>query len=169
MNKLLICGALALCAFGQSEPQMPTYVAGGVAFNQLGTPRINGWLSGLVPVSQQKGVYASTTADIVPALKVDSATGRSVYTVSSQLRAGVHKTLYTGPKVQLLIGGDVGASFSTNAAVSGMSVTLATSVTGTFVYQLSRHWGVIFPLRALYVPTLGGWNPIFEAGFVWKP
>ena len=71
-------------------------------------------------------------------------------------------------------GGDVGGSFSTTSATSatatsGMTVNLAASVTGTFVYQINPHWGVIVPLRGMYVSTLGGWNPIVEAGIVWKP
>jgi len=148
---------------------MPSYVAGGLAFNQLGTPRINGWIAGLIPVSSQVGVYASTTADVTPVTRLDTATGRTVYTVSSQLRAGLHKTIYTGAKVQLLVGGDVGAAFSGATATAGMSVNFATSITGTLVYQLSPHWGVIFPIRALYVSTMGGWNPIVEFGVVWKP
>lgn len=147
---------------------MPSYVAGGLAFNQLGTPRINGWIAGMIPVSSQVGVYASTTADVTPVTRLDTATGRTVYTASSQLRAGMHKTLYTGSKVQLLIGGDVGMAFIATATTP-FQISLASSVTGTLVYQLSPHWGVIFPIRALYVATMGGWNPIVEFGVVWKP
>ena len=189
MKKTILCGALALLfalsGFAQTAPAttatmlnsvtMPTYIAGGVAFNQLGSPRTNLWVAGLIPVVKQVGMYLSTTADITPVAKVDTVSGRIVYTVASQMRAGLHKTLYTGKKVQLLVGGDIGASISSNTTsiaatgTSNLNVSLATSVTGTLVYQLNPHWGVIFPLRALYVQTLGGWNPIIEAGVVWKP
>jgi hypothetical protein len=170
----------ALCAFGQTavipDPPvvpsitMPTYVAGGVAFNQLGTPRFNAFASAIVPVSSQAGVYESTTADIIPVSKVDPATKRIVYTFSSQIREGVHKTLYTGGKAQVMIGGDVGGSFnSSTASTSGMTVSLAASVTATFVYQFSAHWAVIMPVRGLYTASIGGWNLIPELGLVWKP
>ena len=175
----------ALCAFGQTAPApapvavvppvlpsvtMPTYVTGGVAFNQLGTPRFNAFASAIVPVSSQAGVYESTTADIIPVAKVDAATKRTVYTFSSQIREGVHKTLYTGTKVQFMIGGDVGGSFnSSTASTSGMTVSLAASVTATFVYQFSAHWAVIMPIRGLYTASIGGWNLIPELGIVWKP
>ena len=152
--------------FSQTAPSitMPTYVAVGAAFNQLGTPRINAFASAIVPVSSQKVVYESTTMDLIPVSKTDSVSGRIVYTFQAQIRQGIHKTLYTGNKVQLMIGGDVGGSFG----VAG-TVSLAASLTGTAVYQINNHWGVIFPVRLLYTSSIQGWNPIVEAGIVWKP
>lgn len=169
----------ALCAFGQtattvttgaalSSITMPTYVAGGVAFNQLGTPRFNAFASALVPVSTQIGVYESTTADIVPVSVIDPATKRVVYTFSSQIREGIHKTIYTGSKLQILLGGDIGGAFSTTPS-SGMAINLAASVTATVVYQFNSHWAVMAPIRGLYTSSIGGWNIIPELGIVWKP
>jgi len=146
---------------------MPTYIALGVAFNQLGTPRVNAFFSGIVPVSSQQGVYESTTADIIPVTKTDSVTGRRVYTMSAQLREGVHKTIYTGQRVQFMFGGDVGGSFT--SASTGVTIGLAAAVTGTVAYQLSAHWGVMVPIRALYTPSIGGWNFIPQIALVWKP
>jgi hypothetical protein len=42
-------------------------------------------------------------------------------------------------------------------------------VTFTYVRQLSKTWAVMVPIRALYMPSLGGWNPVIELGLVWKP
>jgi hypothetical protein len=161
---------LLFAVFVASAQTMPTYVAGGVAFNQLGTPRVNAFVSALAPVSSQKGVYESTTADLVPVTKYDPVTKRNVYTFSSQIRQGLHKTLYTAEKWQLMLGGDIGGSFAAAPeGATGINVSLAGSVTGTFVYQINPHWAAIVPVRGLYTASFGGWNLIPEVGIVWKP
>jgi hypothetical protein len=173
-----MCALLAVGALAQTAPvvapvptvptfTLPTYVALGAAFNQIGTPRFNMFASAIVPVSSQAGVYESTTADIIPMTKVDPVTKRTVYTFQSTIREGAHKTIYTNQKFQLLLGGDAGAAFSQPSA-GGVTVSLATSVTATAVYQIKPHWAVMVPIRGIWTAAIG-WNLIPEAAVVWKP
>jgi len=54
-----------------------------------------------------------------------------------------------------------------NAGSIGISASAA--VTFTYVRQFSKGWAFMIPIRALYMASLGGWNPIVEVGVVWKP
>ena len=171
--KLLTAALLAGSAWAQTIPpvpslKLPTYIAAGAAFNQLGTPRFNLFTSAIVPLSSSVGLYESTTTNLIPVAKIDPATKRTVYTVQAQIRQGLHKTLYTGSNVQALVGGDAGLGASAVAS-GGLTLNLAGSITGTFVYQFNAHWAAIMPVRAIYSASLGGWYLVPEAGIVWKP
>ncbi len=158
----------SLLAVAQTPPvTLPTYVMAGLAYNQVAG--FNGFFSGLTPVSNQAGMYASATLDLLPILSVD-ANGKPIYLLSSSARAGLHKVIYNQGPNALLLGGDVGASFSSAA----VSIAPAGSFTVTFVRQLSPHFAIGIPIRALWVPPTtvggtGGFNPVVELGLVWRP
>ena len=154
---------------------LPSMFGGGASYSQLGTPRYNFWLAGIVPISSSVGMYESTTTDLIPIAQTDAATGRTVHTLQATLREGIHKTIPMPQpsKNMLLIGGTAGLAFS-QASVTGASVNvnLAASFELTYVRQLNAHWAVIMPIRGLWVPTIGktgGWNFMPELGVVWKP
>ena len=150
---------------------IPSYVGAGASFNQIGTPRFTMFATAVVPISSTAGVYTSSTADIIPIIKIDSATGRKFYTFQTSLRQGAHKVLYDNKKVAFLLGGDIGPGFSGSTG-SGMNVGLTGSLTATFVYQFHQHWAFIMPIRGFMSNNTGGFgvmNLIPEAGFVWKP
>lgn len=152
---------------------LPTYIAAGASFNQLGTPRFNFWLSGIVPISNSIGMYEATTVDLLPIEKVDSVTGRKVFTLQSTLREGVHKTLHVDPKNMVMIGGDAGLAFSQSSTTgASTTVNLSASFAVTYVRQINDHFAVIVSIRGVWVPTIGGtgaWNFIPEVGLTWKP
>ncbi|MGD0869087.1 MAG: hypothetical protein ABSB88_06020 [Bryobacteraceae bacterium] len=117
-------------------------------------------------------LYGSATTDLVP-LKT-TVNGKSIYLLSGSARAGEHKVVYQDSKNAVLIGGDVGASFSNSAGGSGVTLGVAGSFTLTYVRQLSPHWAVGIPVRMLYMSNVGpngtgAWNPVVEAGIIWKP
>jgi hypothetical protein len=172
MKKLsVIIGVLALaaCAFGQSAVTfpslpLPTAVAAFGEFNQLGTPKFTMGVSAIYPVVGSAGVYGTTTADIVPKKATDPATGRSFYALSSGIRQGFHKDILDTGRLSVLLGGDVGPSFS-DAQTSGISISFSSSFVATAIYQITPTFSAIFPVRMLYVSGIG-WNPIMEAGVV---
>jgi len=160
----------ALRAFGQTTtptfPQipLPTAVAAFGEFNQLGTPRFTMGVSAIYPIVGSAGVYGSTTADILPKQAVDPATGKSFYALSMGFRQGVHKDILDTGRLSVLLGGDVGPSFS-NTQAAGLSVNFSTSFVATAIYQLTPAFSLILPIRMLYVSGVG-WNPVAEAGVV---
>ena len=178
LTVIIFALVLALCAFGQTSTTststvvpnviLPAYIFVGGAFNQYSVPRGNAVFAGIVPVSNQVGIYESTAADIIPVKTTDPATRRTVYVFQSTLREGVHKVVYNSRKLMLLVGGDGGVSFTQSPATGGTNVSGAGSITGTAVYQLSAHWAIGVPVRALWTGQ-GGWNLVPEAGVVWKP
>lgn len=165
---LLFAFAVACLAQAPATPpdiKLPTYIAGGAAYNQLAGWNL--WFSAIVPVANQSGIYESTTTDLFPTKSL--VAGKYVYTFQTSIRQGVHKVVHDDGKNTVLIGGDAGVSFSQSSApATSQSVGLAGSFTATYVRQLSPHWAVIAPVRALYIQNLG-WNPVVEFGFVWKP
>ena len=156
---------LTLPAFCQSPIQvpdikLPTYLAGGGAFNQLAG--INLWASGILPVSSSIGLYESTTADLFPVKA--TVNGRSGYVFQTSIRQGIHKVVHDDGKNMALIGADGGYSFaSSNASGASASIIL------TYVRHIGKSWAVMFPVRALYLPGVGGWNAIAEVGLCFKP
>ena len=172
MKRLSVITLLLMCLCLMAHAQtvsgiMPgTIIGAGAAFNQIGTPRTNLWATAIYPVASSAGVYTSTTTDIIPLSKIDTATGRSYYAFTTSVRQGIHKVVVTTGKLTVLIGGDVGAGFS-QAAPSGVNVSLAGSFTATAVYLFKPKWGIVVPIRGMY--TNGAWNLIPQAGIVFKP
>jgi hypothetical protein len=141
---------------------LPTAIAGFGEFNQLGTPRFTMGFSAIYPLVGSAGVYATTTADILPKLAVDPTTKKPFYAVSSSIRQGFHKDLFDTGRFSFLVGGDVGPSFS-SAQPSGINIDFSTSFIATGLYQLNPTFSLIVPVRMLHISGIG-WNPIFEAG-----
>jgi hypothetical protein len=148
-----------------SNITLPTYIAGGVAYNQLAG--VNLWFSAIVPVVNSSGVYESTTTDLFPTSSV--VAGKTVYTFQTSIRQGIHKVVHDDGKNIVLIGGDAGVAFSQSSVTSAGTATGASgSFTVTYVRSITPHFAVMVPVRGLYMPTLG-WNPVVEVGLVWKP
>ena len=141
---------------------MPAAVAGFAEFNQLGTPRFTMGVSALYPVAGSVGVYGSTTADVLPKLSTDAATGKQFYALSASIRQGFHKSVITAGRWAFLLGGDVGPGFS-SAQPTGINITLSSSFIATTVYQITPRFSTIVPVRMLYVSG-AGWNPVIEMG-----
>ena len=144
---------------------LPAYVAGGGAYNQLAG--LNFWASAIVPVSSTAGVYESTTTDLFPVKATVS--GKTAYIFQTSVREGVHKVLHQDTSNMILFGADAGFSFAQASAAGSATSGVSAAVTLTYVRQLSPTFALMVPIRALYMPTLGGWNPIIEFGIVWKP
>jgi hypothetical protein len=191
MKRPIVFALAAMAAFGQTTttpttPAVPSVtpiatvtfpslvLPAGIAvfgeFNQLGNPRWTAGFSALYPIAGSAGVYGSTTADVLPKLATDPATGRKFYAISSAARQGFHKSVIATGRFTALIGGDVGPSFSqsTSSVIAGKSaitVSFSGSFTATGVYQFSSAFSAIVPVRMLYVSGIG-WNPVLEAGVV---
>lgn len=168
INLFIITAALVASACAQTPVaaiQLPTYCAIGGAYNQLAGGNL--WASAIVPVSNTLGLYESTTADLFPVKTV--ANGRTAYVFQSSIREGVHKVVHDDGKNMLLIGADGGYAFSQASAAAAGASGISASMTLTYVRHLSKSWAVMVPIRALYMSGLGGWNPIVEIGFTWKP
>ena len=193
MKKLIVFALFAMAAFGQTTTTttptttavpavtptatvafpsliLPAGIAAFGEFNQLGTPKWSGGFAAIYPIVGSAGVYGSTTADVLPKLATDPATGRKFYALSSSARQGFHKSVVTTGRFTALIGGDVGPSFlqSTGSLIAGKSaitVSFSGSFTATGIYQLSSAFSAIVPVRMLYVSGIG-WNPVLEAGIV---
>jgi hypothetical protein len=191
MMKPIVLALAAMAAFGQTTTTpttsvtpavtptasvafpslvLPTGIAVFTEFNQLGSPRWTAGFAALYPIVGSAGVYGSTTADVLPKLAVDPATGRKFYAISSSARQGFHKSVVATGRFTALIGGDVGPSFSqsTSSVIDGKSaitVSFSGSFTATGVYQLNSTFSAIVPVRMLYVSGIG-WNPVLEAGIV---
>lgn len=144
---------------------LPTYIAAGGAYNQFAG--VNAWASGIFPISTPAGLLMSTTVDIFPVKTLTA--GKTGYLFTTSARAGVHRFLHQGKTNGILIGADAGYSWAQAVAGSTAASGVSAAVTITYVHQFNSSWGVMFPVRALYMPTLGGWNPIVEAGLVWTP
>ena len=168
LRLLTILCAVLLTASAQTTPTFPTIplpaaIAAFGEFNQLGTPRFTMGVSAIYPIVGSAGVYATTTADILPKLSVDPTTKKSFYAVSASIRQGVHKDLFDVGRFSFLLGGDVGPSFS-SAQPSGIDINFSTSFIATGLYQLTPAVSLIVPVRMMYLGS-AGWNPIVEAGF----
>ena len=171
----------ALCAFGQTTPAVnvnfpSTVLPVGLAvfgeYNQLATPtKFSGGLVAIYPVSGSLGIYGTTITSFLPVKATDPTTGKLFYAVSTSVRQGFHKSLIQTGALTFLVGADVGPSITQSATplvtggTASYSVSFSTSATGTFVYQLSRMFSLMVPIRMLYVTGIG-WNPVAEAGVI---
>lgn len=172
MKTATACALFAMAAFGQTTTTpvnfptipLPVAVAAFGEFNQLGSPRFTMGVSAIYPVVGSVGIYGTTTTDILPKLAKDPATGRSFYAIASSVRQGFHKDILDTGRFSFLLGGDVGPSFS-DAQTAGIDVNFSTSFVATGIVQVTPAFGLIVPLRMLYMSGIG-WNPIAEAGFV---
>ena len=172
MKNLIVPSLFAAAAFGQTATPpvtfpaitLPAAVSAFGEFNQLGSPRFTMGISAIYPVVGSVGIYGTTTADILPELAVDPASGKKFYAISASLRQGFHKDIVDTGHASFLIGGDVGPSFS-QSATSGINVNFSSSFVATVIYQISPVFSFIVPVRMLYVTGIG-WNPIAEAGIL---
>ena len=170
MKYFAVPALFAVAAFGQTTSTpvnfpsipLPTAVSAFGEFNQLGSPRFTMGISAIYPVVGPAGIYGTTTADILPKLATDPATGKKFYAISSSIRQGFHKDLVDTGRASFLIGGDVGPSFG-QAQPSGITVNFSSSFVATGIYQITPAFSFIIPVRMLYVTGIG-WNPIAEAG-----
>jgi hypothetical protein len=188
MKKLIVCALFAMAAFGQTTNTpaatpaatvnigfpasvLPAGIAAFAEFNQLGNPRWTGGISLLYPIAGSVGIYGSTTADVSPKLSTDPATGRHFYAIQSSARQGAHKSLFATGRFTVLVGADVGPSFSQNTSSlittgkSAITVSFSSSFIATGVVQLNPAFSLVVPLRMLYISGIG-WNPVLEAGVV---
>ena len=172
MKNGIVFALFAVATFGQTAttpvtfPAIPLPVAVSAfgEFNQLGNPRFTMGVSAIYPVVGSVGIYGTTTADILPKLATDPATGKKFYAISSSLRQGFHKDIVDSGRASFLLGGDVGPSFS-QSQPSGISVSFSSSFVATAIYQVTPAFSFIVPVRMLYITGVG-WNPIAEAGVV---
>jgi hypothetical protein len=172
MKNVIVSALFAAAAFGQTAAApvnfpaipLPMAVAAFGEFNQLGDPRFTMGVSAIYPVVGSVGVYGTTTTDILPKKAVDPTTKRSFYAISSSIRQGFHKDILDTGRLSVLVGGDVGPSFS-QSQPSGINVNFSSSFVATAIYQISPAFSFIVPVRMLYVTGIG-WNPIAEAGVV---
>jgi len=169
---LSLCACLCLPASSQTPPtttasqlanlQLPSYIAAGGAYNQF--VGANLWGSAIIPIAPSIGLYESTTADIFPVKAIIN--GKAGYIFTTSLRQGFHKVIYQDPKNMGLFGADAGVVLP-SGGTPGFSVSAA--VTATYVRHLNASLALMIPARVVYIPSLGGWNPILEMGIVWKP
>jgi len=172
MKNFIVSALFASAAFGQTATPpvtfpaipLPAAVSAFGEFNQLGSPRFTMGISAIYPVVGSVGIYGTTTADILPELAVDPASGKKFYAISASLRQGFHKDIVDTGHASFLIGGDVGPSFS-QSATSGINVNFSSSFVATVIYRISPVFSFIVPVRMLYVTGIG-WNPIAEAGIL---
>lgn len=169
---ILAVAPVAIAQTATPESRLPAYIMAGLSYNQYTGG--SGFVSGIVPESNRAGVYGSATADIVPVKVLDPATRRYGYALSASARGGQHKVVYHDGRNMLLLGGDLGASFSQPGLASGLSIGLAGSFTATYIRQFGPHFGIGMPLRMLWMSGVGPggrgvWNPVGEIGIVWKP
>jgi hypothetical protein len=174
MKQLAVSALFATLALGQTTTTpapvnfpaipLPAAVSAFGEFNQLGSPRFTMGISAIYPVVGSAGIYGTTTADILPQLAVDPATGRKFYAISTSLRQGFHKDIVDTGRASFLLGGDVGPSFS-GSTTSGIDINFSSSFVATAIYQISPVFSFIVPVRMLYIAGIG-WNPIAEAGIV---
>ena len=144
-----------LACYGQAPdfPATPLPAALAVfgSFNQLGTPtRYAGGVSAVYPVVGSIGIYGTTTTDIIPKRATDPVTGREFWALSANIRQGGHKALFHSGRLTFLLGGDVGPGFS-QAQPSGINVDFSGSFVATGLYQISRGFSMIVPVRMLYI------------------
>ena len=170
MKPILTLLLLTVASWGQTPAAtfptipLPAAVAAFASFDQLGDPKLTAGFSAIYPLVGSVGVYATTTADVFPKGVIDPTTKKHFYAISASIRQGVHKDLFDVGRFSLLLGGDVGPGFS-QAAPSGINVSLSTSFVATPLIQVSPLFSLMFPVRMLYVKDCG-WNPVVEAGFV---
>ena len=172
MKNAFVFPLFAVAAFGQTATTpvnfpaipLPVAVAAFGEFNQLGDPRFTMGVSAIYPVVGSIGIYGTTTADILPKKVVDPATKRSFYAISASIRQGFHKDIVDTGRLSVLLGGDVGPSFS-QSQPSGISINFSSSFVATALYQVTPAFSFIVPVRMLYMSGIG-WNPIAEAGIV---
>src|ERR1035441_836112 len=96
MKHSIVSALFAVAAFGQTTTTpvnfptvpLPAAVSAFGEFNQLGNPRFTMGISAIYPVVGSAGVYGTTTADILPKLAADPATGKKFYAISSSVRQG---------------------------------------------------------------------------------
>ena len=166
----------AAVSFGRTTSPaapLPAYIMAGLSYNQYTGG--SGFVSGIVPESSAVGLYGSVTADVVPVRVVDPVTRRSGYALSASVRAGQHKVAFRDSRNMLLIGGDLGASFSQAGFAAGtLNLGFAGSFTATYIRQLTPHFAIGVPMRMLWMSGAGPggrgvWNPVGEIGIVWKP
>lgn len=185
---LILAPVCALCAFGQtSQPpapiasaaqsgMIPTYVLFGVSYNQFATPAVSGLFSAIEPESQNIGLLASESVDLLPVKYIDPVSKKSGYLFTGSFRFGQHKMLVNTdkskpgdpfkPSFALTLGGDAGATFSSSAAstpASGAASTQPSAISvgfsGSFTlgafYRFKPHLAFGLAIRALYLPGIG--------------
>lgn len=170
MFKFILPLLIASC-FAQTLPtnvsavSLPTFLAAGGTYNQL-LPNVNFWATGIIPIVNSLNMYESTTIDIFPVKATVNA--KPVYIFTTSIREGVHKCSDASQLNVFCVGADGGYSFAQTATATTSSGVSA-AVTLTYIRHIGKHWAIMAPIRALYMPTLGGWNPVIEVGVAYKP
>jgi hypothetical protein len=180
---------IAFCVSAQTTPlpsaALPTYIFGGVSYNQFGSPVFAGVFSALEPESQSLGLLASESIDLQPVSYTDPKTGKPGYVLAASVRVGQHKILLNTadsaattfkPSFALLIGGDAGAAISSSSPTPGAPSSISVGLSGSFTlsafYRFKQHWAAGVAVRALYISGVGpagssAINPVIEPGLLY--
>jgi len=126
----------------------------GAGFYANSTPRVTGHASLLIDVDGTGKNFSYTTLEVR-----GLANGQPVYST----RTGLARLIKTQGKLSIFAlasGGVAASSTATSGAFSGG---------GAVAVQLTPHLGIVATAQALAAPTAGGWQPVVQTGFVYKP
>jgi hypothetical protein len=151
---LLVIIAIALPGFAQSP--LSNIYAGGISFNNAGTPAIAG--TGLYArlINDGSGTYLFTVVDALP-------TQLKPFTVTSNFGAGVAQKIFTIGKVPVFIPTSAGISFTGSNTGWSWSTGALASV------KLKGNWR-IFPTVRIAKSSVSngtGYQPIVGVLFGW--
>ncbi len=155
MKYALVCVLLAVCAFAQSTPLTNIY-AGGISYNNSGTPAIAG--TGLYArvLNDGSGTYAFTAVDVLP-------TNLKPFTVTTNFSAGIAQKVFTIGKVPIFVPTAAGVSFN------GTNTGWAWSTGALASIKLKGNWRVFPTVRVAKsnVSNGTGVQPIVGILFGW--
>ena len=145
---------------------LPTAISVYVNYNQLGTPPESGGFNAIYNLSSSAKLYGITATSFIPKKLVDPATGKTFWGLSTSVEQDICRDLIDVKKLSFFLCGGLGPNISTasTSVVTGgsstITVSLATYVVPTFIYQLTPSLSLFVPVRATYITgTSGsGWN-----------
>lgn len=142
---------------------LPTYLGCGGAYNQFGG--YNAFCTGIFPLSKPAALLMDTTVDVFP-IKT-TVNGKTGYLLTTSARVGINRYLVHQSKFFILYGVDGGFSWAQAIAGATPAAGVSAAVTVTPGYQFTKNLAGVAPIRGVYMPTMGGWNPIVAGGFVY--
>jgi hypothetical protein len=146
---------------------MPTYIGAGVTYDQSASPYWIPFITAVAPFQKRDGWYASSSAYLRYAASVNATTGRTQYVINPSFEFGMHKTLVTRTKFQVMFGVITGPSFTSGA--SGTAVSLTGGFIVTPVYHITSTLSVAVPVKSSYSSALAGWEIKPHIALLWRP
>lgn len=169
MRRLVLLIVLASASYAQDSTipafpatPMPPAVTFLGHFNQIGSPRFTGSVSGWYPISGQYGLYGTSGLEFYPQKAIDGGSGKQFIALQATIQQELYKTLLETGRYTFMMGINGGPVFGSDS--TGFKVSASGGGAGALVIQMTPVFSFVMAPKLMWISG-AGWNPIVRAGF----